>query len=69
MVHLLVVPTELTDYTEAYGLKRLESTEWPTLREAGTHGNEGYILQAIISVSSVSSVGTTSNIIRSLYEP
>mgnify|MGYP003518167808 CR=1 FL=1 len=69
MVPLLVVPTELTDYTEAYGFKLLESTEWPTLREAGTHGNEGYILQAIISVSSVSSVGTTSNIIRSLYEP
>ena len=69
MVPLLVVPTELTDNTEAYGLKLLESTEKPTLREAGTHGNEGYILQAIISVSSVSSVGTTSNIIRSLYEP
>ena len=69
MVPLLVVPTELTDDTEAYGLKLLESAEWPTLREAGTHGNEGYILQAIISVSSVSSVGTTSNIIRSLYEP
>ena len=53
MVPLLVVPTELTDYTEAYGFSFLESTEWPTLREAGTHGNEGYILQAIISVSSV----------------
>ena len=24
---LLVVPTELTDYTEAYGLKLLESTD------------------------------------------
>ena len=27
MVHLLVVPTELTDYTEAYGFIFLESTE------------------------------------------
>ena len=66
---MYAVPTELTDDTEAYGFKLFECTEWPTLREAGTHGNEGYILQAIISVSSVSSVGTTSNIIRSLYEP
>ena len=38
---LLVVPTDLTENTEAYGLKLLESTEKPTLREAGTHGNEG----------------------------
>ena len=52
-VPLLIVPTELTDDTEAYGLKLLESTEKPTLREAGTHGNDGYILQAIISVPSV----------------
>ena len=27
MAPLLVVPTELTEYTEAYGLKLLESTE------------------------------------------
>ena len=40
---LLVVPTELTEYTEAYGLKLLESTEWPTLREAGIHRNEGCV--------------------------
>ena len=53
VVLLYVVPTELTEYTEAYGLKLLESTEKPTLREAGTHGNDGYILQAIISVHSV----------------
>ena len=38
-----LVPTELTEYTEAYGLKLLESTEWPTLREAGIHRNEGCI--------------------------
>ena len=31
---LLVVPTELTEDIEAYGLKLLEHTEWPTLREA-----------------------------------
>ena len=31
---LLVVPTELTEHTEAYGLKLFESTEWPALREA-----------------------------------
>ena len=52
-VLLLIVPTDLTDDTEAYGFKLFECTEWPTLREAGTHGNEGYILQAIISVPSV----------------
>ena len=39
-VPLLIVPTELTDDTEAYGLKLFEYTEWPTLREAGTHGND-----------------------------
>ena len=39
----LIVPTELTEYTEAYGLKLLESTEWPTLREARIHRNEGCI--------------------------
>ena len=53
VVPLLVVPTELTEYTEAYGLKLFESTEWPTLREARIHRNEGYIFQAIISVDSV----------------
>ena len=53
VVPLLIVPTELTEDTEAYGLKLLESTEWPTLREARIHRNEGYILQAIISVPSV----------------
>ena len=41
IVLLYVVPTELTEYTEAYGLKLLESTEWPTLREAGIHRTEG----------------------------
>ena len=34
IVLLLLVPTELTDNTEAYGVKLLEYTEWPTLREA-----------------------------------
>ena len=48
-----LIPTELTERTEAYGDKLMESTEWPTLREARTHRNEGYILQAIISVHSV----------------
>ena len=37
LVILLIVPTELTENTEAYGLKLLESTEWPTLREARIH--------------------------------
>ena len=49
----LIVPTELTENTEAYGLKLLESTEWPTLREARIHRNEGCISQTIISVPSV----------------
>ena len=53
VVLLYVVPTEYTDHTEAYGIKLFESTEWPTLREARIHRNEGYILQAIISVHSV----------------
>ncbi len=40
VVLLYVVPTEYTDYTEAYGLKLFESTEWPTLRDARIHRNE-----------------------------
>ena len=40
VARLLVVPTELTEDTEAYGLKLLESTEWPTLREARIHRND-----------------------------
>ena len=40
VVLLYVVPTELTEYTEAYGLKLFESTEWPTLREARIHRND-----------------------------
>ena len=43
VVPLLIVPTELTEDTEAYGLKLLESTEWPTLREARIHRNDGMI--------------------------
>ena len=35
---LLVVPTELTDYTEAYGLKLLESTD---RIDAARHTTEG----------------------------
>ena len=35
---LLVVPTELTEYTEAYGLKLLESTE---RIDAARHTTEG----------------------------
>ena len=37
---MLVVPTELTENTETYGLKRFEPTEWPTLREARIHRND-----------------------------
>ena len=37
VVLVLVVPTDLTEYTEAYGLKLFESTEWPMLREARIH--------------------------------
>ena len=40
VVPLLIVSTELTEDTEAYGLKLLESTEWPTLREARIHRND-----------------------------
>ena len=40
VVLLYVVPTEYTDYTEAYRLKLFESTEWPTLRDARIHRNE-----------------------------
>ena len=36
----LIVPTELTENTEAYGLKLFESTEWPTLRDARIHRND-----------------------------
>ena len=38
--NIYLVPTELTEHTEAYGHKLLESTEWPTLREARIHRNE-----------------------------
>lgn len=38
MVHLLVVPTELTDATEAYGIVFLESTE----RIDATHHTTDY---------------------------
>ena len=40
VVLLYVVSTECTDYTEAYGFKLFESTEWPTLRDARIHRNE-----------------------------
>ena len=66
VVLLYVVPTECTDYTEAYGLKLFESTEWPTLRDARIHRNDclrrhwrrtilnfGDATQAINSVPSV----------------
>ena len=47
VVLLYVVPTDCTEDTEAYGLKLFEPTEWPTLREARTHGNEGYIYTSL----------------------
>ena len=66
VVLLYVVPTECTDHTEAYGLKVLESTEWPTLRDVRIHRNDslrrhrrrtmlnlGDATQAINSVPSV----------------
>ena len=66
VVLLYVVPTECTDHTEAYGPKLLESTEWPTLRDARIHRNDclrrhrwrtmlnlGDATQAINSVPSV----------------
>ena len=40
MVPLLVVPTELTDYTEAYGLIFLESTERIDAARHTTDGTE-----------------------------
>ena len=52
----LIVPTELTENTEAYGLKLFESTEMKVvfrmikITYAAIHS---YILQAIISVPSV----------------
>ena len=51
VVPLLIVPTELTEDTEAYGLKLLESTEWPTLREARIHRND--CLRSVVVYSSV----------------
>ena len=43
---LLVVPTELTEYTEAYGLKVLESTE---RIDAARHTTEGTELIACVA--------------------
>ena len=45
VVLLLVVPTELTEYTEAYGLKVLESTE---RIDAARHTTEGTELIACV---------------------
>ena len=49
MVHLLVVPTELPDYTEAYGFIFLESTE---RIDAARHTTEGTELIACEAVHS-----------------
>ena len=46
---MLVVPTECTDYTEAYGLKVLESTE---RIDAARHTTEGRI-DCLCSVAEV----------------
>ena len=40
MAPLLVVPTELTEYTEAYGFKLLESTERIDAMRHTTEGTE-----------------------------
>ena len=40
MAPLLVVPTELTEYTEAYGVKLLESTERIDATRHTTEGTE-----------------------------
>ena len=46
VVPLLIVPTELTEYTEAYGLKLLESTE---RIDAARHTTEGTELIACVA--------------------
>ena len=69
VVLLLVVPTDLTEYTEAYGFKLLESTE---RIDAARHTTEGTELIACVAsprlsvvrrkqsfLYSVRSVGTT----------
>ena len=50
---LLVVPTELTEYTEAYGLKLLESTE---RIDAARHTTEGTELIACVALPRLSMV-------------
>ena len=62
---LLVVPTELTEDTEAYGLMLFESTDRIDATRHTTEGTEmtaciaaPKAAQAIISVDLVSSVGT-----------
>ena len=53
-VILLIVPTELTENTEAYGLKLLESTDRIDAARHTTEGTESIAsaTQAIISVDS-----------------
>ncbi|WP_440419306.1 hypothetical protein [Prevotella merdae] len=58
---MLVVPTECTDYTEAYGLKVLESTE---RIDAARHTTEGTELKACVvslRLSMVRRLGGASN--------
>ena len=50
---LLVVPTELTEYTEAYGLKLFESTE---RIDAARHTTEGTELIACVALPRLSMV-------------
>ena len=50
---LLVVPTELTEYTEAYGFKLLESTE---RIDAMRHTTEGTELIACVALPRLSIV-------------
>ena len=53
VVPLLVVPTELTEYTEAYGFKLLESTE---RIDAARHTTEGTELIACVASPKLSMV-------------
>ena len=55
MVPLLVVPTELTDYTEAYGLIFLESTE---RIDAARHTTDGTEMIACVATPSATPCNT-----------
>ena len=62
MVPLLVVPTELTDNTEAYGLIFLESTERIDAARHTTEGTE--MIACVVSPKAMSERSPLTSIIR-----